>query len=104
MHYYLRHESYRTVDSGAIFILIRETYMQFFTSVEVLIISAKSCDRCHFHAEKDNPEFHEFLSIDRRVGFGSVFDDGNRLKLDLCQHCVKELLNSWLSASKPDSF
>ncbi|HCB1932726.1 TPA: hypothetical protein MYQ42_003698 [Proteus mirabilis] len=78
--------------------------MQFFIPNEALVISAKSCDRCHFHAEKDNPEFHEFLSIDRQVGFGSVFGDGNHLKLDLCQHCVKALLNPWLSVSEPDSF
>ena len=78
--------------------------MQFFTSNQTIIISAKSCDRCHFHAEKDDPEFHEFLSIDRWAGFGSVFGDGNRVKLDLCQHCVKALLHSWLSISEPDSF
>ncbi|EMN3010759.1 hypothetical protein AB7Y49_19125 [Providencia vermicola] len=78
--------------------------MQFFTAHEVIIISAKYCDRCHLHAEKDDPEFHEFLSIDRQAGFGSTFGDGNNLKLDLCQHCVKELLNPWLSVSEPDSF
>ncbi|MEC4156440.1 hypothetical protein AB7142_24550 [Escherichia coli] len=77
--------------------------MQFFTQQESIIISAKSCDKCNFHAEKDNPEFHEFLSIDRRAGFSSVFGDGNRLKLDLCQRCVKDLLNQWLSVSEPDS-
>ncbi len=82
----------------------RGIYMQFLNTYQVVVISAKSCDRCHFHAEKDNPEFHEFLSIDRQAGFGSVFGDGNRLKLDLCQHCVKELLNSWLSVSEPNSF
>ncbi len=78
--------------------------MQFFTSHKIIVVSAKSCDRCNYHAEKDTPEFHEFLSIDRKAGFGSVFGDGNHLKLDLCQHCVKELLNSWLSVSEPDSF
>lgn len=78
--------------------------MQFFAPYEDLMVSAKSCDRCHFHAEKDDPEFHEFLSIDRQVRFGSVFGDGNRLKLDLCQHCVKALLDQWLSVSEPDSF
>ncbi|EMY0638628.1 hypothetical protein AB7340_21565 [Providencia alcalifaciens] len=78
--------------------------MQYFIPNKTIVISAKSCDKCHFHAEKDTPEFHEFLSIDRQAGFGSVFGDGNRLKLDLCQHCVKELLNSWLSVSESNSF
>ena len=76
--------------------------MQCLTSCETIVISAKSCDKCHFHAEKDTLEFHEFLSIDRKAGFGSVFGDGNRLKLDLCQRCVKALLNQWLSVSEPD--
>ncbi|EPL4467567.1 hypothetical protein MC862_003771 [Proteus mirabilis] len=78
--------------------------MRFFTSQKTIVISAKSCDRCHFHTEKDEPEFHEFLSIDRQAGFGSIFGDGNHLTLDLCQHCVKALLNPWLSVSEPDSF
>lgn len=79
-------------------------YMQFLTPYNALIVSAKSCDRCHYHAEKDDSEFHEFLSIDRQASFGSIFGDGNRLKLDLCQRCVKALLNPWLSVSEPDSF
>lgn len=78
--------------------------MQILSTKETFIISVKYCDRCNRSAEKDSPEFHEFLSIDRQAGFGSVFGDGNRLKLDLCQHCVKELLNSWLSVSEPDLF
>lgn len=78
--------------------------MQFFTSHKTVVVSAKSCDRCHLHVEKESPEFYEFLSIDQKTGFGSVFGDGNSLKLDLCQHCVKILLNQWLSISEPDSF
>ncbi|EJD6049399.1 hypothetical protein KKI84_004161 [Providencia rettgeri] len=78
--------------------------MQLFIPKETIIISAKICDKCHFFAEKDNPEFNEFLSIDRRAGFGSIFGDGNCLKLDLCQHCMKALLNQWLSVSEPDSY
>lgn len=78
--------------------------MQTLTTYESLTITAKACDRCHFYTEKNDPEFHEFLSIDRRAGFSSVFGDGNFLKLDLCQHCVKELLNQWLSISEPGSF
>ncbi|EJD6412119.1 hypothetical protein I5F07_19920 [Proteus vulgaris] len=78
--------------------------MQFFSAHEVITVSAKSCDRCNCHAEKDDSEFNEFLSIDRLAGFGSVFGDGNRLTLDLCQHCVKSLLNPWLSVSESDSF
>ncbi|EMM9644008.1 hypothetical protein AB6F64_22305 [Providencia hangzhouensis] len=78
--------------------------MLFFIPEKINVISAKLCDRCNYHVEKDNSEFNEFLSIDRLAGFGSVFGDGNRLTLDLCQHCVKSLLNPWLSVSESDSF
>ncbi|WP_281111400.1 hypothetical protein [Providencia rettgeri] len=37
--------------------------MQFFTQQEIITISAKRCDRCHLHAGKDEPEFHEFLGL-----------------------------------------
>lgn len=78
--------------------------MLFYTKYETTIVSAKSCDRCHYRAEKHDSEFHEFLSIERQAGFGSAFGDGNHLKLDLCQHCMKELLSPWLSVSERDSF
>lgn len=78
--------------------------MKIFAVDKTSIVSSKICDRCLFHAEKDSYEFYEFLSIDQRAGFGSIFGDGNHLKLDLCQHCVKALLNPWLSVSEPDAF
>ncbi|MBC9925395.1 hypothetical protein IT777_26630 (plasmid) [Klebsiella quasipneumoniae] len=71
--------------------------MQHFTPKKTLSLSAKTCDRCRRRAEKDNLEFQEFLTIDHRAGYGSVFGDGSRLRLDLCQHCVKEILGQWLT-------
>jgi hypothetical protein len=52
------------------------------------------CDRCGRRAESDSDhfEYQEFLTIDNIGGYGSVIGDGTRLQLDLCQHCVKELL------------
>ncbi|WP_151102999.1 hypothetical protein [Salmonella enterica] len=71
--------------------------MQHFTPEKTLSLSAKTCDRCRRRAEKDDLEFQEFLTIDHRAGYGSVFGDGGRLRLDLCQHCVKEILGQWLT-------
>lgn len=75
--------------------------MQFFTSCETVVLSAKTCDRCGRHTKKaaDDAEFHEFLSVDRQAGYGSIFGDGNRLKLDLCQHCIKDVLSQWMTVS-----
>lgn len=52
------------------------------------------CDKCGRRAESDLDHFEvqEYLSIDNIGGYGSVIGDGTRLQLDLCQHCVKELL------------
>ncbi|EPS6101804.1 hypothetical protein [Providencia manganoxydans] len=73
--------------------------MQYFSTYQSLMVSAKSCDRCKRHAYVDDAEFHEFLSIDRQAGYGSVFGDGQQLKLDLCQHCVKAVLGDWMKIS-----
>ena len=48
----------------------------------------QTCDRCRRRAEKNYLEFQAFLAIDHKAGYGSVFDDVSRLRLDLCQHCV----------------
>lgn len=37
-------------------------------------------------------EFQEFLSLDYMGGYASIIGDETRFQLDLCQHCVKELL------------
>lgn len=61
------------------------------------------CDRCGREAELDGTdcEFHEFSSISYKAGYGSVFGDGNKVEIDLCQHCVKETLATWLRITDP---
>ncbi len=74
--------------------------MQQFSKVEVFSLSAKICDRCGRRAELATSEFQEFLSVDRVSGYGSVFGDGECLRLDLCQHCTKTLLGAWIQSGK----
>ena len=61
------------------------------------------CDRCGREAELDDAdgEFHEFTSIEHRAGYGSVFGDGNDVEVDLCQHCLKVTLGSWIRVTDP---
>jgi hypothetical protein len=54
------------------------------------------CDRCERLSELGETEFEEFVSVDHKAGCASVFGDGNQVQIDLCQHCVKELLGQWL--------
>ena len=66
-----------------------------FREVTIQEPDAIICDRCGRRAESDMNrfEFEEYLSIDQVCGYGSIIGDGTRLQLDLCQHCVKELLS-----------
>ncbi|MDC8785988.1 hypothetical protein [Roseateles koreensis] len=57
------------------------------------------CDRCDLLAELGEAEFQEFVSIDLKAGYGSIFGDGNDVQIDLCQHCLKTSLGPWLRVS-----
>lgn len=57
---------------------------------------AAVCDRCGSEMQKHSGEWEEQISIAFRGGYDSIFDDGNAVELDLCQHCVKEVLGQWL--------
>ncbi len=54
------------------------------------------CDRCERLADLGDMEFEEFVSIDRMAGYTSIFGDGHQVQLDLCQHCLKDVLGRWL--------
>lgn len=62
----------------------------------VLEISGYVCDRCGREAEAQGGEAEELVSIDRVGGYCSIFGDGNRISVDICQHCLKEVLGEWL--------
>lgn len=69
-------------------------------SVEV--VSELCCDRCGLRAARTDPAFHEFTSIDHLGGYGSIFGDGTRLQIDLCQGCLREVAGPWLRLTPPD--
>ena len=58
---------------------------------------SKECDKCHkIFYPYDIFEIGEFLHFRNVGGYGSVFGDGTKIELDLCQHCVKEILGLYL--------
>lgn len=63
------------------------------------------CDRCDRLAEMGDSEleFQEFVSIDRKAGYASIFGDGNHVQVDLCQHCLKDTLGPWLRIDDPSA-
>ena len=69
---------------------MRHTHNEFKTD-EVEILDSLECDICHTSYD-DVMEIQEFIKIDFVGGFQSIFGDGNRLKIDICQHCFKRIL------------
>lgn len=61
------------------------------------------CDRCgrEAHSNGEDWEFSEFTSVDFTAGYASVFEDGHKVQIDLCQHCLKETLGQWLRVTDP---
>lgn len=57
------------------------------------------CDVCKKVYRFDNEEVfeaQEFISIDTECGYGSIFGDMNKIKLDVCQHCLKEKFDEYI--------
>ena len=49
------------------------------------------CDVCEKRMESILEE-QEMVRINFTGGYGSIFGDGNSIRLDICQHCLQEKL------------
>ncbi|WP_233874416.1 hypothetical protein [Paraburkholderia adhaesiva] len=78
--------------------------MREFHNKTVQEVAACTCDRCGRRMTPDghDGEWDEMVSVDARGGYWSVFGDGAYIRLDLCQHCVRETLGAWLRVTQPD--
>lgn len=54
-----------------------------------------TCDRCNKEYD-DIMEMQEFLHYRNDAGYGSVLGDGNKLRMDMCQYCVQEVLGPFI--------
>jgi antitoxin CcdA len=66
---------------------------------QIEVVHGLRCDRCGSEARPDEAAFKEFVSIDQVGGYGSVFGDGNRVRLDLCPVCLQALAGEWIRAT-----
>lgn len=80
--------------------------MRIYGAVERREVVDLVCDRCGRDGEDDPNGFErqEFLSHHDRAGYGSIFGDLNQVDIDLCQHCVKEVLGEWLKVTECDYY
>ena len=65
--------------------------MKTFKTVTTQKVTALVCDGCGLEAKPDDYEFHEFITINHRCGYGSIHGDGNKIETDLCQQCFADM-------------
>ena len=50
------------------------------------------CDKCK-KEYNDIMEIQEFIKVRFVGGYSSIFGDGTRVMADICQYCLKEMLD-----------
>lgn len=60
------------------------------------------CDRCGKEVRREGSDFELMTSIGFEAGYASIFGDGNRLEIDLCEPCVRGTLGTWLRVRTPE--
>lgn len=69
--------------------------------VDKSVITHYVCDKCGFECEPNDDSFEdqEFFHYSFTGGYGSVFGDMYSGRIDLCQHCFKELLGPYIKGT-----
>jgi len=59
---------------------------------EVMVgIESIQCDKCK-KVYSDEMELQEFNHIELIGGYSSVFGDGSKINIDICQHCLYDMI------------
>lgn len=75
--------------------------MRNFKTVTTQLLTGVVCDGCGLQASTDGDyEFHEFISVNQRCGYGSIHGDGKHLSIDLCQQCFADMCGDMLRVSE----
>ena len=64
--------------------------MKIETMQSVSAVNQIKCDRCGKVTERHELDFHAMTSIGFSAGYASIFGDGNRVEIDLCEPCLKD--------------
>ena len=75
--------------------------MKFEMFKTVSVVHQIRCDRYGEEAEFSEFGLDQMTSIGFDTGYGSIFGDGNRVDMDLCETCVRDTLGSWLQVKTP---
>lgn len=60
------------------------------------------CDRCGKEVQREGGDFKLMTSIGFEAGYASIFGDGNRVEIDLCEPCLRDTLGTWLRVRTPE--
>ena len=74
------------------------------TSVELTtIVQEIACDRCGLRARRagEASGFNRMTSIGFTSEQGSIFGQGRRVEIDLCEECLRSALGGWLRVGAP---
>lgn len=75
--------------------------MQLKTFESVSVVHQIRCDRCGKAAKRGEASFQGMTSIGFDSGYDSIFGDGNRVELDLCESCLRDTVGNWLRVTTP---
>lgn len=75
--------------------------MQLKTTETISVVHQIRCDRCGKEVERGEIGFGEMTSIGLDASYNSVFGDGNRVEVDLCEPCLRDTLGPWLRVKTP---
>ncbi|WP_431099006.1 hypothetical protein [Polaromonas aquatica] len=67
----------------------------------VSVVDQIRCDRCGNEVHSKESGFEQMTSIGFDAGYGSIFGDGNRVEIDLCEPCLRATLGTWLRVRSP---
>lgn len=70
----------------------------------ISVVDQIGCDRCGKEVHRSEPGFEQMTSIGFDAGYDSIFGDGNRVEVDLCETCLQATLGTWLRVRAPWSF
>jgi hypothetical protein len=77
--------------------------MKHFKDIIIKEVSKLVCDGCGEQATPSDYAFHEFISMNKRCGYGSIHGDGNQLSIDLCQQCFANMCGDSLTVTEPNN-
>lgn len=63
--------------------------------IKVDEVVAISCDVCKKNYD-DPIEIQAFHHLEKTGSYGFIFGDGALIQCDICQHCIKKLLENFL--------